>query len=83
MEHYNRKVIQSKIKAAFGSQAHLARLLGDISSMGVSLWFHEDRNGIPLEYCPRIAELSAGRLTEHDLRPDFFPAPSGDQRGAA
>jgi len=63
----------SKLKAAFGSQAELARLLG-ISSMAVSQW--RARGRIPAERCAEIAAISGGRLSLSDLRPDLFITPS-------
>lgn len=79
MDTYDRRLVQSKIKKVFGSQAKLAALLSDktpITPMAVSQWFSDHRKGIPPEYCQRIVALSDGNLGAHDLRPDIFPSPN-------
>ncbi|MEP0711452.1 MAG: YdaS family helix-turn-helix protein [Algoriphagus sp.] len=82
MQTHDRSIIKAKIKQVFKSQASLSRLLGDISPMGISQWFSDGRKGVPPEYCPRIARLSNGQLSESDLRPDIFSPQKNGQDAA-
>ena len=65
--------LKQKIKTTFGSQAELARLLGE-GPMTVSQWFREGRR-VPAGHCRPIVEVSAGSIGLHELRPDLYPAP--------
>lgn len=65
--------IFDKIKATFGSQSALARIL-DVDPMAISQW--KARRRIPAEHCPAIADASDGKISLHELRPDLFRAPS-------
>ena len=61
-----------KVNAAFGSRAGLARALDEECLMTVSQWFKPGRR-VPAERCVQIAELSDGRISLNDLRPDVYP----------
>lgn len=65
--------IFEKIKATFGSQSALAKVL-DVDPMTVSQW--KARRRIPAERCQSIVAASAGAIELHELRPDLFPAPT-------
>lgn len=51
---------------------------GHISTAAVCQWAQ-----VPAEHCITLAELSDGRLTVHDLRPDIFGRAAAEVRDAA
>lgn len=53
-----------------GSQDRLAAALG-IKSPSISEW--RTRGRIPAKRCLAIEQLTLGKVTCHDLRPDVFP----------
>jgi DNA-binding transcriptional regulator YdaS (Cro superfamily) len=64
---------KASLIAFFGSAGALAKA-ADVSKQAVSQW--SDDAPIPAARCRAIERASKGRITVHDLRPDFFgPAP--------
>ena len=58
---------------AVGTQRKLAEILGVPPSF-VSQWVSGYRK-VPPVHCQRIEEVSGGRVTCHQLRPDIYPKP--------
>ncbi len=54
--------------AEVGGQAALARHLG-VTPPTVNQWVKGERP-VPIEHCPAIADLSHGKATRQQLRPD-------------
>ncbi len=63
--------LESAIKEV-GSAAALAGTL-NITAQAVGLWRRAGKP--PAERCLAIQQLTDGRITCHDLRPDVFPEP--------
>lgn len=51
-----------------GSPAELSRRCG-VSAQAVAKW----KKQVPLERVPDIVRITEGKVTAHELRPDFFP----------
>jgi DNA-binding transcriptional regulator YdaS (Cro superfamily) len=62
--------LQRAIDAAGGLSALASRL--DVLPQHVNNW---RKRRVPAEYCVDIVNAVGGVVTEHDLRPDVFPAP--------
>jgi DNA-binding transcriptional regulator YdaS (Cro superfamily) len=58
-----------KIKIEFGTLRNLSKELG-ISPNAIAIWGRN--NKVPFKYIRKIEQLSEGRLTTEDLRPDLF-----------
>lgn len=55
-----------------GSQGKLAKNLG-ITQGAISHWFNKNVGLVPpLEYVVEIEKATNGKVTRHELRPDFF-----------
>lgn len=59
--------------AIAGSQSALAELIGTTQSQ-VWYWLNEAVKGVPAEVCPKIEDVTNGKVTCRDLRPDVFRA---------
>jgi DNA-binding transcriptional regulator YdaS (Cro superfamily) len=60
-----------------GGQAGLARTLSAVTGKPVSqqrIWnaANRDRN-VPAEWCLAIEQVTTGRVSRHELRPDLYP----------
>lgn len=62
--------IFDKLETVFGSQAELAKAIGERSRQTVGNW--KARGRIPAEKCQAIAAASQGRITVKELRPDIY-----------
>lgn len=73
----------SQIKRAceiLGSQAGLATAIG-VTEQAVSQWVKAGK--APVKRCLSIEQATGGRVSCHELRPDFFPAPAAPRQEAA
>lgn len=57
--------------AGLKTQVELADRLG-VSAMAVSYW---RTRGVPLKRVPELVAIAGGKVTAHDLAPDFFDPP--------
>ncbi|WP_342640919.1 helix-turn-helix domain-containing protein [Rhodoligotrophos ferricapiens] len=55
-----------------GGQSRLAELIGTTQSH-VWYWLTRAKRGVPGEFVLRIEEVTGGRVSRHDLRPDIYP----------
>lgn len=62
--------LDEAIRAAGGSAAKLAELIGEKTAQVVHNW---RSRGVPADKCLRISQAVNGAVTCHDLRPDVFP----------
>lgn len=57
------------LKAEFGSLYRLCQILG-LTTNAVYQW--RRNNTVPLKYLKKLEELSEGRITRKQMRPDIF-----------
>lgn len=70
--------VESVIKKA-GGQVKLAAAAG-VTQQAVSHWLNRLRR-IPGDYVPRISDATG--IPRHVIRPDLYPAPTGEDGEAA
>ena len=63
-----------------GSQKALADKLGVTQSV-VWYWLEKSRHGCPAEHVLKIEEVTDGKVSRHDLRPDIWPLRTVFHRG--
>lgn len=73
-----RTAVQKLIKRLGGQEA-LATAAG-VSQQAVSYWA-KNLPLVPIERVPRISEATG--IPQHELRPDFFPAPTGKSKAGS
>ncbi len=70
--------IMNKIIKIVGNQRRIARAL-DVSPERICHWLNRDRS-IPAEHVLDLEELTGGKVTRYQMRPDVFLSSSQRQR---
>lgn len=52
-----------------GGPTKMARAIGGVSTQAVCFW-RDGKREFPVEYCAVVEELTEGKVTRRDLRPD-------------